>query len=173
MQVTFRKVNGHIIPALNVKVHNFPYLDLQAKYSCSKEQEERIGWFIWEHICEDFWKQAIELAKVRWPDAEVIQDGRMGGWLCVKGLPEYDEEIEMADWPKELREDWSDFEDEVRSLIRSFLQLEYLYNLIEANKWQLEGAERFNFIDRDGTTFCIAELKAQAIAAGFGAVVRN
>lgn len=44
---------------------------------------------------------------------------------------------------------------------------------ILANDWLKPLSERYNFIDRkDGTTACIADLKAQAIAQGFGSVVR-
>ena len=50
---------------------------------------------------------------------------------------------------------------------------EKVFEDIAANEWAKPGAELYNFIDtKDGKTQCIADLKAEAISAGFAPVVR-
>ena len=72
---------------------------------------------------------------------------------------------DISKWNKLIN--WCRLEIEYRS------QKEQVLDDILANKWNMEGAELYNFCDNDkGETVCLSELKKQAIACGFRSVVR-
>lgn len=68
---------------------------------------------------------------------------------------------------------WSRFASAVTKDIEYRSSLEQVCESIEANEWQKDGSELYNFIDRkDGAVVCIADMKREAIAAGFGPVIK-
>ena len=144
---------------VNVKVHNWPHLDIS----------DKANGFAWNAACEAFWRDIQEVARELWPgyDVTVYSEGRMGGWAVVSGLPDVDE------WNGHLVAKWGKFSRICGLMIKDLTDPAYLLEEIEANRWNEPGAEQYNFLERaDGATVCISEMKAQAIEAGFGPVVR-
>ena len=69
---------------------------------------------------------------------------------------------------------WSKLARHIKADIQVHLNEADMLDNIERNKWYIEGAEEYNFSDtNDGKSICIAEMKQEAIKAGFGAVVRR
>ena len=144
---------------VNVKAYHWPHLDVSDKASG----------FAWDAACETFWRDVQEVARELWPgyDVTVYSEGRMGGWAVVSGLPDVDE------WNGHLVAKWGKFSRICGLMIKDLTDPAYLLEEIEANRWNEPGAEQYNFLERaDGATVCISEMKAQAIEAGFGPVVR-
>lgn len=157
------------LPALNVKCYDFAHgLDVPKTFGCTEKQAERALEFAWETACEDFWRDLPEYARdILSPRADVFSDGRSGGWLVVKGLPP------VESWDAVLCSKWAKFARLARSELRYLASAENVREQIESNEWHKTGAELYNFVDRaDGSTVCLADLKAEARAAGFSDVVR-
>lgn len=58
---------------------------------------------------------------------------------------------------------WAIMESKIKRAIKDYCTDEYIMDLIDSNKWYLEDAEEYNFIDfKDGTIRCIAEEKQKA-----------
>ncbi len=81
--------------------------------------------------------------------------------------------LSVDEWGSRLVTKWNKFQCLCEELIKDLTNPAYLLEEIEANRWNEPGAEQYNFLERaDGATVCISEMKAQAIEAGFGPVVR-
>jgi hypothetical protein len=156
-------------PAINVKCRNFPCAsDVSAKFKCSKETASKAIDFAYECACANFWEQVQEQADYHLGSGyKVYSEGRCSGWLVVHGMPD------LESWDAIACAKWWRFEKVILGDIAYRCDVENVMTEIESNEWHKDGAEKYNFIDRkDGSTACIADLKAQAIAAGFACVVR-
>ena len=163
---------GHI-PCINVKLYrgrdSTPEMDVDdiaEHFGCDRDTAERAAEYCDESAREQFWEEIPDTAKEIFPGCEVYSDGRSGGWLVVHNLPDVESwnAVTLGKWAKLCRI--------VRDEIKYLCSREYITEQIAANEWAKPYAERFNFLDRNGQTVCLADLKAQAIAAGFGPVVR-
>jgi hypothetical protein len=157
-------------PAVNVKVRAVPSVEpIAERFVCSRQAAERALEFAFESARERFWEQAEAVAAeifAGWR-CRVYSEGRSGGWLAVHGLPPVD------GWDAVMVSKWARLSKWCRDEIAGQLAEASLVEEIEANQWHTDGAEKFNFIDgRDGAVVCLADLKAQARAAGFGPVIR-
>lgn len=162
------------LPAINVKVYDVGITesDVQERFGCTYEQAEQAIRFAFESAQERFWESAMELAEhclsrrgiFKYEAVTVYQLGRCGGWLVVDGLPE------LERWDAIAVTQWAGFVKAIEADI-AFLK-ECLLDNIEANEWYKAGAEQYNFIDGADGPICIADMKQQAIDAGFGPVVR-
>jgi hypothetical protein len=158
-------------PAINIKLWREyrPELDshdISEHFGCDLETAERAGEFWFESAQESFWNTIPDVVSEIFPGCECYSEGRSGGWLVVHGLPE------VESWDAVMLGKWSKLCRIVRDEIKYLCSREYMLEDIEDNQWAKPHAERFNFLDRNGETVCIADLKAQAIDAGFGPVVR-
>ena len=158
-------------PAINVKVHQslYPYVaKVVERFKCSEEQAEQALEFAYNMAQRDFWEDAKELVKDIFPEGTMYQSGRSGGWLTVHGLPDVD------GWDATMVARWSKLERHIKADIQVHLNEADMLDNIERNKWYIEGAEEDNFqATEPGKFICIAEMKQEAIKAGFGAVVRR
>jgi hypothetical protein len=173
-------------PAINVKFYgNFPRHELAAYFKVADDAPEldKALEYAWDTECEQFWESAQdslnfamlgdaaagELKPSGTKDSPytVYSAGRSGGWLVVEGLPD------VESWDAVMLGKWARFEKLIRQDIEYRTGFEALRDDIEVNEWLKPGAEKYNFIDVAGETKCIADLKAGAIAAGFGPVVRK
>lgn len=144
---------GH--PAINVKVRNFVMASQIAdKFSCNEKIAEKAGEFAFNSAQVGFWEGIQENAEYIFGSGiEVYQEGRSGGWLVIRGLPDIEE------WDAVMLGRWHKFECECREEIKFFTSEEYVFDAIEANRWAEEGAEEYNFIDKkDGTHACMVDL---------------
>lgn len=158
-------------PALNVKVNKFGLYDyeLAALKGCTERDAERALQFAFESAQQIFWEDAQRLAReVFGQHVKVYSEGRCGGWLVVHGLPELDS------WDAVAVGKWSRLARLIAADIKWRCSRDNVLENIEANEWCKAGAELYNFVDKaDGSHACIADLKAEAKAAGFAAVVRS
>ena len=171
-------------PCLNVKCYgNWPRRELARHFGIDYNAPEldTALEYAWESACEQFWEQAQDVANYALEGAEraeklngkpgrytVYSAGRSGGWLVVEGLPD------LETWDAIMLGRWAKFAKTIAADIAYRLGFDALRDDIEANEWLKPGAEKLNFVERkDGTTACIADLKAGAIAAGFGPAVRK
>lgn len=160
------------MPCINVKVYRWgaDASDVAERFSCSQDTAEKACGYYFDSACSQFWEQAPEWAAELWPGyrLNVYADGRSGGWLVVDGLPD------VESWDAVMVAKWSKLARMCREEIAYQFMREQIFDAIESNQWHKDGAEMYNFLDRkDGTTVCIADLKQQAIEAGFGAIVRR
>lgn len=157
-------------PAVNVKVRRWPSaVRIAEQFDCSPQAAERALEFAFESARERFWKQAERIAAEIFAGwlCRFYSEGRSGGWLTVHGLPQ----VEF--WDATMVSRWARLATWCRNEIADLLAENSLIEEIEANQWHKEGAEKYNFIDgKDGAIVCLADLKAQARAAGFGPVLR-
>lgn len=170
-------------PAVNVKYYGtFPRRELAEYFGVSENAPEmnRALEFAWESACEQFWESAQDVANFallgqaeaerlagKPGPYEVYSEGRSGGWLVVHGLPD------IESWDAVMLGRWAKFAKLIRQDVEHRTSFESIRDDIEANEWLKPHAEKYNFIERDGKTECIADLKARAIEAGFGPVVRK
>ena len=156
-------------PTINVKVYKLG-LDtaaLVAKYGCDDATAERALQFAFESQQQQFWEQAEELAQsVFGSHVKVYSSGRSGGWLIVHNLPD------LETWDAVAVGRWARFAKRVRDDIAWRTSAETLGDDIDANEWCKVGAEAYNFVETENGPRCIADLKAEARAAGFGPVIR-
>jgi len=155
-------------PAINVKSRNYPStFNVADRLGCTEKQAEKALDFCWNSACECFWEEAQEtVAEIFGKCVKVYSTGRSGGHLIVSGLPD------VESWDAIAVSRWARLNRWCRIGIEYLSSIDYVIDEIEANKWHLAGAEQYNFIDKNGEVTCIAELKQEAIAAGFGPVVR-
>lgn len=157
-------------PAINVKVYHFVSIyKVVDKFGCSEDQAERALQFAFDAAQERFWHDfAQEYAEDVFKESvKVYSAGRSSGWLIVDKLPD------IETWDAIMLGKWRKFEKGVKREIEYYTSPEYVLDNIEANQWYKDGSEQYNFVDlANGKSACIADLKSQAIEAGYGAVVR-
>jgi hypothetical protein len=57
--------------------------------------------------------------------------------------------------------------------IKCRCETDQVFDMIESNEWIKPGSELYNFIDTKNSDYkCIADLKAEAIKAGYAAIIR-
>lgn len=156
-------------PALNVKAYHFgpDESDVMARYGCDSKTAEKALRFAWESAVERFWESATQYVAEIFPGVKCYSEGRSGGWLIAHGLedPEEWDAVTLAKWRKLARM--------IDSELAWLCDPANVHEDIAANQWAKPGAELYNFIDgADGETHCIADMKAEAAAAGFAPVVR-
>jgi hypothetical protein len=149
------------LPAINVKAYDFPSSWKVAEhFKCSEEIAQQALTYAFEHAQEMFWEQASEDIDGYFPGhggCEVFSEGRSGGWLVVKGLPD------ISEWDAILVSRWGKFERDMQSAVKDFCSWDNVIEDIEANRWAEEGAERYNFIQRaDKSIVCIADANQAA-----------
>lgn len=157
-------------PALNVKLHNMfdGHVDaIQEKFSCSEKQAQIALDMAVDSSTERFWEDTQDTSDHFFgkTSATVYSEGRSNGWLVVIGLPSIEswDAIQLMKWRRFAK--CIDQDIEYRCAINTIIED------IEANQWWKEGAEQYNFIDQNGETKCIADMKQEAIKAGFGPVL--
>lgn len=161
---------GELYPAINVKCYNYIHSrKVQEKFKCSEKTADKALEFAFESAQERFWEDAQEEAKeIIWEGVKIYSAGRSGGWLIAQKLGD------VKDWDAIALSKWRKFVKYVENEIKYLCSEEYVLEEIEANKWYLEGAEQYNFFEgKDGKTRCMAEMKQEAIKAGFGPIVRS
>lgn len=158
-----------LYPTINIKSYTFgDGLDLEKEFGCNEQTAKQALEFAFDVLAESFFENVKESAKEIFDKykVKVYRAGRMGGWLIIDGLPD----IEL--WDAVILGKWAKFCKQVKEEKKYVENPENIKETILANEWQKEGSEKYNFYDKDGETVCIADLKQQAIAAGFGAVIR-
>ncbi len=178
---THREYNRESRPAINVKVYDpFPWAKLAAHFGVDRDSREleTAVQYCFESAQEQFWESAqdsLDFAfcgddangNTRKSGFTVYSEGRCGGWLVVDGMPD------IETWDAIMLGKWAKFCRLIRSDIEYRTGFESMRDDIEANQWLKPGAEKYNFIDTDAGVRCVADLKAEARAAGFGPVVRR
>lgn len=163
------------MPSINVKIGYRQFAPNLTKemLNCDDDTFEKATGFAFDTAQERFWEDAQETAEYHLgtlPGAgkiKVYSAGRSSGHLIVDGLPPVEE------WNAITVNAWGRFVKDIKDHISYHCGTDMILEDILSNRWNEEGAERYNFLDkRDGKTRCISEMKAQAIAAGFGPVVR-
>ena len=158
-------------PAINVKQYQFGPIaaTVAARFGCDEKTAERALSFAWESAVDQFWREfADDIVPDIFPGAKCYSEGRGGGWLTVHGLPDVEawDSIMLGKWAKLCRM--------VREEIKYLRSDDKVLEDIDVNQWAKAGSELYNFIDgKDGNARCIADLKAEAIAAGYGPVIRE
>ena len=156
-------------PAVNVKCRH--WIDdklIKRQFGCNSKVAQQAAEYAWQNACEQFWGGVQETADhFLGLGHRVYSEGRSSGWLVVHSLPDVDS------WDAIMVSKWSRFVHVVEANVEYYSSDEQLLGAIEVNQWAKAGAELYNFIDlEDGRHVCIADLKQQAIAAGFGPVVK-
>ena len=166
--IQLRRYYRESVPTINVKCYHFgPSAEvIMARFGCDRATAEKASEFAWQSACEQFWREMPETVSEIFPGAKCYSDGRSSGWLVVTGLPE------VESWDAVMVGKWAKLVKIVAAEIDYLKSDGYVLGEIEANQWAKPGAELYNFIDDNGKTQCLADLKAAAIAAGYGAVVR-
>lgn len=151
------------LPAVNVKAYTVPTVwQVVHKFNCEEKLAEQALGYAFESAQGMFWEQASEDVAEYFPgySVEAFSEGRSGGWLVVRGLPD------VETWDAILLSRWRKFERETRAQVVYLCSWESFSESIEANRWTEEGAELFNFFERkDGTSVCVAEANRAAEAA--------
>lgn len=167
-----RDTRNREMPCINVKVYRWGAYshNVAEHFGCTDSTAEQACQFHFESVQQRFWEEVQEQAAELWPaySPKVWSAGRSGGWLVVDGLPE------VESWDAIMVGKWSRLARWCREEIAYQFTREVIFDNIESNQWHKDGAELYNFLDRkDGAVVCIADLKQQAIEAGFGAIVRR
>lgn len=168
-EVKTRYEHGKYYPTINVKCYEFPGADdVQAKWpECDEETARNAAQFAYDSAVEMFWGNIQETAEYYLgKGVKVYSAGRSSGWLIVDGLPP------IESWDAIQLSKWARFCKSVAEDIKYRCSLPPFLDDIDANQWYLPGSERYNYKDTANGTICIAEMKAKAIAAGFGPIVR-
>jgi hypothetical protein len=158
------------VPAINVKVYHMgaDNDDVAEYFKCDPETAERALGFAFESAQQVFWEMAGELAEEIWGKGhKVYSEGHSGGWLYVQGLEP------LEHWNARDLAKWSKFKRLLLAEIEYRTKRETLFDDIAANEWAKPGAEMFNFVDTPQGTRNIADMKAEAIKAGYGPVIRK
>lgn len=144
-------------PALNVKCYKFPDIyDVTDRFGCTEDAAEHALEFAWESAVERFWEEIPGVVEEIFDNYSVSSSsaGRSGGWLIVEGLPP------VRDWDAVLLAKWRKLARIVDSEVGYLSSWEHVEDAIDMNKWHLDGAEQYNFVDlADGSGACIAELR--------------
>lgn len=168
-----RYERGTWLPAVNVKVHHSPEWTaerLMKEYPGLEEKDaEWCVKTVYESMVEDFWNYIapnslnfamhgddgsdFEPTGIKPSPYTVYADGRMGGWLVVTGLGDIEtwDAVQVSKWRKFCRL--------LREAIAYNMRLEAARELIDANEWATKPRR-------------LRQMRAAAIAAGFGEVVR-
>ena len=158
------------LPALNVKVHSLG-LDASAvasEFKCDQQTAERALQFAFDAQQRNFWEGCDEIATdIFGEHVKVYSDGRSGGWLTVEGLGD------VTMWDVIAISRWARFAKAICADIAWRISADVLREDIDANQWAKPGAEEYNFVNTPKGPRCIADLKAEAIAAGFGPIIRS
>lgn len=143
-------------PTINVKCYGAVLVN-------SQFPEQAVTW-AWEAACIKFWEEVqMKAADLFGEHAKVYAEGRSGGHLTVDRIGE---ESDL--------EKWAEFEEFVKKEMKYLSSDDYLTEQIKNNRWDEPGAEEWNFFDnKDGNSVCYVDMKAAAIKAGFGPVVRS
>jgi hypothetical protein len=159
-----------LLPAVNVKVYRFgcSAANVATHFGCSDAAAERALLFWWQSTTESFWEELPQIASTVLPEATLHSAGRSGGWCVLSGLPE------LPSWDAVLLARYAKFVRLVHTDIAWRISRDVILEATTTNRWAEEGAEYYNFVDSSsGTTQCLPDLKRQAQAAGFGAVIRR
>ena len=146
-------------PALNVKLYRFPGADdIRKRCHIPAHLSERIAEWAYEDAIRDFWEQAAQnVAEIFGPHATCVSEGRSGGWLTVHGLGPID------DWDEDDLAKWAELQRLTTAAIKDIGSPNWyqaLAETIESNRWNEDGAEHYNFIDRrNGESVCMVDLK--------------
>jgi hypothetical protein len=150
-------------PSVNVKVHQFgPMIgEIEKRFNCSEAQAEKALEYAWESAQESFWEDWREMANeaeglpyFAGYSVKIYGEGRSSGHLVVHGLPD------VESWDAIILAKWAKFAKEVRADIDYRRSPEAVFEDIEANRWFEDGSERYNFVDVNGKTFSVPEIKA-------------
>lgn len=164
----FERGRGEL-PAVYVKADHFGRGLSAETLNCSEETFEKAMQYAYDMAVEGFWESdAPDICEHHLGKGlKVYAVGRSNGHLVIEGLPP------VEDWDAIRVSAWGRFEKAIRQAVEYRCSAEVIREDIEANRWNEEGAEMYNFFDKkDGSTVCIAELKQQAKAAGFAPVIR-
>ncbi len=158
-------------PAINVKQRGAFGPSIGAitdKFGCTDSDAQHALELAWDSAARSFWEQIGETVAEIFPGCKAYSEGRSEGWLVVEGLPD------VESWNGAMVAKWGKLVRIVREDIKYRSAPDTVLEDIETNEWFKPGAELYNFIDSaEGETRCIADLKASAVAAGFGPVVRR
>ena len=160
---------GRQYPAINVKCRN--WIDrsvIVTRFKCSEEQAQKASEYACNMAVQQFWDDATaEAMEVFGSGVKVYSAGGFGGWLIVKGL------APIKSWDAIKLGKWSKFVGIIEGSIDGLCAHDKILDDIESNQWHKEGAEEYNFVDTKSGTKCIADMKAEAVAAGFAPVIRH
>jgi hypothetical protein len=148
-------------PAVNVKVHNVPLTaeDVMREFGADEETAGRAVNFALDAATRAFWMYwgRTDALTSYFPDtgARAVQEGRMGGWLAVEGLPDIEEwtDADMAAWDK--------FETEVEEDVKARIDKAALMDDIRGNEWWRPFSSEYNFIETAKGNFCIATIRGE------------
>ena len=126
-------------PAINVKYYGRG-IDpdrVADRLGCSPQRAELCLEYAGETLCEMFWEDAEDTARDIFGDKslKVYSEGRSGGWLVVKGLPD----IEY--WDAIMLGKWRSLEVRLQNEVKYLGEFDYVIDLIETNEWHVEPEE--------------------------------
>lgn len=137
--------DGHgsnYLPAVNVKVHNFISNEqVMERFGCCESTAEKVIQWVWDSQADNFWNYGGSEGEGMAQDSatyhlgagvKVWGEGRSGGWVVVKGLPEADE------WDAEAVRSWAKFEHELEAEVRYLSSWEAAEELIAINEWAID-----------------------------------
>ena len=123
-------------PAINVKYYGrgIDPEKVAEHLGCSLPRAETCLQSAGETLAEMFWEYAEEAARDIFGDKslKVYSEGRSGGWLVVKGLPD----IEY--WDAIMLGKWRSLEVRLQNEVKYLGEFDYVIDLIEANEWHVE-----------------------------------
>lgn len=160
-------------PSINVKVHQFGTELTAEKLHCDEATFEKAMGYAFESSQEMFWEEVQEIAnyyleeKGPFYKPNVYSAGRSGGHLIVSNLPD------VETWDAIKVTAWGRFVKAIKSDIEWRCKAENILDDIESNEWNKPYSEKYNFLDTNKGSVCIADMKKQAIDAGFGPIVRR
>ena len=125
-------------PAINVKFYGYIDPDKVAdRLGCSPERAETCLQYAGTTLADMFWDDAEDIARDIFGDKslKVYSEGRSGGWLVVKGLPD----IEY--WDAIILGKWRSLEVRLQNEVKYIGKFDHVIDLIEANEWHVEPEE--------------------------------
>jgi hypothetical protein len=159
------------VPSINVKIGYRKFAPgLTAEMvNCDEDLFEKAKELAFNAEQGFFWDEAAQEIAERHLGANVTvySAGRSSGHLIVEGLDD------VETWNAIPVSAWWRFVRAIEADIAERCDTERTKENILANRWNEEGAEQYNFADlKDGREICFSAMKAEAINAGFGPVVR-
>ncbi len=139
-------------PAIKIKSYHFPHAGkIESRFKCTESIAEKAGEYAFNCACRDFWESLPEITGKYFPRVKFYQAGRSGGWIEF--------ELEKPDkWDGQTLNRWGIMERRIKESIRWYESEEYIFDMIESNKWNLPNAREYNFYeDAKGNNHCIAE----------------
>jgi len=138
----------HNLPAINVKYYGrtgYTPEKIAEHFGCDEATAERAAQWCYESAVEQFWEQALDslnfamlgdekashLKPCGLNDGpyEIFADGRMGGWLVVRGLGD------IAGMSGATFQKWRKFCRFIRDEMTYLASWDYGREMIEANEW--------------------------------------